>query len=60
MEGQKKQVAVSKKSKSNKNQQQSQMEQQTQQTRAALQEIISSLDEEQKKQSKFITIDKVI
>jgi hypothetical protein len=44
MEGQKKQVAVSKKSKSNKKQQQPQMEQQTQQTRAALQEIISGLD----------------
>jgi hypothetical protein len=57
MEAPKKQAVQSIKSKSNKNQQPSQIEQQT---RAALQEIISGLDEEQKKIFKSITADKVI
>jgi small subunit ribosomal protein S7e len=57
MEAPKKPSAIFTKSKNNKNMQYSQIEQQT---GIALQEIISSLDEEQKKNCKFITIDKVI
>jgi len=57
MEATKKPSAIFTRSKTNKNAQYSQIEQQT---GTALQEIISSLDEESKRATKFIEINKVV